>query len=805
MKRKAEGEAEKKGIPYDKYVAENYPELLAPENNIDGGAASPTPPAAATPVPALAAEPAPASTPGLEQEPEMKKKKKGKKKKEKEAAAAAAAETEAAASVASAAKEDAAKPTKSQSVPEPEKKKTKKSKKKKEKEAAAAAAAAAAKEAEAAVEAAVAPSPPQSSGGATTYEWQNGDDKVDKMEARRAVLLTMNVGENPTLLEEWMQLTVERSQTDDQQVEEHIPSDPVETIAEEPEDEETPAAAASTTTAAKKKSGGFFGWLSSSSEAEKPEEEVPDHDNDEKGQPLNRIERLRRQAKRADNAKRRAARERKARENGETLEEPAAASAGADGAASAAAAGTAAGGGGAASVVGGADGDGDGAAPSAAWSCEFCKFQDTTFDAVVEHEKTCSSNPKVVAAAKAKADVTAAKASTEAKAKAEALAAATAAATALKAAAAAAAAAVEMDSSSEDEEDSDEDEEDTSSAATPKKDSAAHSGGGGGGGGVLSAEVIESLAALQTTVSSLSDQLKIVNEDLKAAQTEIAVFRLQANRRRTLATNTPAIYSWQRLEKDPLSTFLEALRAREGDLRKEADTGGLEPDAQAKWVSEWTLLQYALDAYDPVPGSAEFDANYTVVAKANGSGSGGGGGNGEGNGAEADGNGSAKGSPKSKTRPEGPCNMLFAVGGRIGTVEPVSRVTRYDALRETWVRVSPLATARSGLAVVALEGCLFAINGSSIKGESLSLVEKYVPRSDGWQPVASTGSPRSGLAATVLDGQLYIAGGASDTLFGSVVLSSAERYVTSPFPPIHFDDSSMTHDVNTNSPRPLRL
>ena len=40
------------------------------------------------------------------------------------------------------------------------------------------------------------------------------------------------------------------------------------------------------------------------------------------------------------------------------------------------------------------------------------------------------------------------------------------------------------------------------------------------------------------------------------------------------ALNTPAIYTWQRVEKDPLSTFLESLRAREEDLRTEAQKGG---------------------------------------------------------------------------------------------------------------------------------------------------------------------------------------------------------------------------------------
>ena len=55
--------------------------------------------------------------------------------------------------------------------------------------------------------------------------------------------------------------------------------------------------------------------------------------------------------------------------------------------------------------------------PPSGWDCEFCKFTSGSFDAVVDHEKSCSSNPEVVAAAKLKAGVAA---TTEAKAKAEA-------------------------------------------------------------------------------------------------------------------------------------------------------------------------------------------------------------------------------------------------------------------------------------------------------------------------------------------------------------------------------------------------
>lgn len=66
--------------------------------------------------------------------------------------------------------------------------------------------------------------------------------------------------------------------------------------------------------------------------------------------------------------------------------------------------------------------------------------------------------------------------------------------------------------------------------------------------------------------------------------------------------------------------------------------------------------------------------------------------------------------------------------------------------------------------------------GSSKSGASLSVVERYSPKENLWRDVAPTLTTRSGLGAAVLDDQLYIFGGASDTLFGSVVLSTVERY-----------------------------
>lgn len=57
--------------------------------------------------------------------------------------------------------------------------------------------------------------------------------------------------------------------------------------------------------------------------------------------------------------------------------------------------------------------------------------------------------------------------------------------------------------------------------------------------------------------------------------------------------------------------------------------------------------------------------------------------------------------------------MLFAVGGRVGTVDPVPYVERYDLEDDSWSRMTALKTARSGVAVAALQGHIYVINGET--------------------------------------------------------------------------------------------
>jgi DNA-binding CsgD family transcriptional regulator/N-acetylneuraminic acid mutarotase len=75
-----------------------------------------------------------------------------------------------------------------------------------------------------------------------------------------------------------------------------------------------------------------------------------------------------------------------------------------------------------------------------------------------------------------------------------------------------------------------------------------------------------------------------------------------------------------------------------------------------------------------------------------------------------------------------------------------------------WQTLSPLPTARYGLAVIAYGGNLYAISGSTGQ-EATGTVERYDTESDTWQRVSSKPTPVSEISAVVIGGKVYVPGG----------------------------------------------
>jgi N-acetylneuraminic acid mutarotase len=107
------------------------------------------------------------------------------------------------------------------------------------------------------------------------------------------------------------------------------------------------------------------------------------------------------------------------------------------------------------------------------------------------------------------------------------------------------------------------------------------------------------------------------------------------------------------------------------------------------------------------------------------------------------------------------------VGGKIYTVGGYGRwseVTQsnfvYDVSRDLWATNAEMPTARSNLAVAALDNKIYALGGNS--GEER--VEVFDPIQGGWRAAASLPSPRTHLngSAVAYKGKIYVLGGAEE-------------------------------------------
>ena len=104
---------------------------------------------------------------------------------------------------------------------------------------------------------------------------------------------------------------------------------------------------------------------------------------------------------------------------------------------------------------------------------------------------------------------------------------------------------------------------------------------------------------------------------------------------------------------------------------------------------------------------------------------------------------------------------LYAFGGRIGTyAHNTGYADAYDPATDTWSELSPMPTARSGIAAALLDGQIYVIGGESPRG-AFTQVEAYDPAANRWSQGAPLPQGRHGTGAVTAGGALYLpAGGA---------------------------------------------
>jgi len=125
--------------------------------------------------------------------------------------------------------------------------------------------------------------------------------------------------------------------------------------------------------------------------------------------------------------------------------------------------------------------------------------------------------------------------------------------------------------------------------------------------------------------------------------------------------------------------------------------------------------------------------------------------------------------------------ILIVIGGFIGYRIRVSHnenlsassLAASDENLLRWKTLTPMPTARLGLAVVAFEGSIYAIAGQDIDGP-VGNVERYDPEQDTWISLTPKPIPVYEVQAAAIGGKIYIPGG---RVSANQVIDTLEIYI----------------------------
>jgi N-acetylneuraminic acid mutarotase len=96
------------------------------------------------------------------------------------------------------------------------------------------------------------------------------------------------------------------------------------------------------------------------------------------------------------------------------------------------------------------------------------------------------------------------------------------------------------------------------------------------------------------------------------------------------------------------------------------------------------------------------------------------------------------------------------------------------ATEDSWIRLEPMPTARSGFGVAVVDGKIYAIGGSN--GSYLAVNEMYDPATDTWTAKKSMPTPRHSFGIAVYQNKIYVIGGSIGNLLSC--LKTTEVYDT---------------------------
>eukprot|EP00041_Stephanoeca_diplocostata_P029507 m.872442 g.872442 ORF g.872442 m.872442 type:complete len:1181 (-) comp23571_c0_seq6:1705-5247(-) len=527
-------------------------------------------------------------------------------------------------------------------------------------------------------------------------------------------------------------------------------------VAEESVTTHAPPKASGTPVKKKKESSGFFSWFGGAKE-ESDDEDVPDHDLDASGKPLSRIEQLKRQNKRLKQAKRRAASAKATIVSAPT--EPGAAAAVAQGSNQ---------------LVLPAEDEKSGDTPSSPPTQSPAEPEVVQFPSVARSDRNSSDDSSedeqgsIFGAAGARPRPAAGQQQASGSSLAKG-----AAAGAFR---------------------------DSSTAGTVEV------------GADVVKEIFAALSSLRSDRDELTTEVRALRQELGAVKAELGRMMSHGSMHgaRSSGGGAAAVFAWHMYASETPDVYYRKLNERKTALQERARPGIHDPSEKEMWATEWRMLGAELARVsDELSGGGSGKGDDGVGGDhdvTHGSGQGGTshpytqlGADGS-NSPPSELTGSVttsntmrkalqvhkhRNSQRGHSSVSGAAgkaaggrtgDTIVSFGGRIGTLDPVGYVERYDDASKMWLPLAPLPTVRFGQGTSSLHGYFYVVAGSGATGSSLNVVERYDIATNKWEQVANCSTTRAGLGTAVVHDQLYAIGGASDALFGSVVLNSGERY-----------------------------
>lgn len=102
--------------------------------------------------------------------------------------------------------------------------------------------------------------------------------------------------------------------------------------------------------------------------------------------------------------------------------------------------------------------------------------------------------------------------------------------------------------------------------------------------------------------------------------------------------------------------------------------------------------------------------------------------------------------------------QVYAIAGETST-GVTGALDRYDPIANSWQARSPKTTPAADLSAAVLGGKIYLPGGRLASGKITDVLEIYDPLQDSWSTGASLPAPRSAYALAAFDGKLYLFGG----------------------------------------------